>query len=127
MAEIANATGRDWCAVLASAKREAYAMEPPKLIGVWRKGGKNANFSESRPGILALRAALSIYTATFSEHSEWPRRDGLITMARLIAIIALGTAAFMVLRAARRVYLEVPDGFEPVGLLPPPREEPAID
>jgi hypothetical protein len=48
-------------------------------------------------------------------------------MARLIAIVALSTAAYLVVRAARRVYLEVPDNFEPVGLLPAPEKEPGRD
>jgi hypothetical protein len=48
-------------------------------------------------------------------------------MARLIAIIALGTAAYLAVRAARRIYRQVPDSFEPVPLLPAPVKEPAID
>jgi hypothetical protein len=49
-------------------------------------------------------------------------------MARLIAVIALGTAAYLAVRAARRISRQVPDDFEPVGLLPPPvKEEVAID
>jgi hypothetical protein len=48
-------------------------------------------------------------------------------MARLIAIVALGATAFLAARALRRVYREVPDSFEPVALLPAPKQELAVD
>lgn len=48
-------------------------------------------------------------------------------MARLIAIVALGTAAYMAVRTVRRIYRQVPDDFEPVALLPAPAKEQVVD
>lgn len=48
-------------------------------------------------------------------------------MARLIAILALGTAAYLAVREVRRIYRQVPEDFEPVALLAAPVKEHAFD
>jgi len=48
-------------------------------------------------------------------------------MARLIAIVALGAAAYLAVREVRRIYREVPEDFEPMALLPAPVKEHAVD
>jgi hypothetical protein len=102
-------------------------MEPLPPPRVWPKGGENENLHESRSSDLALLAAIPANIATARQHSKRPGINGLFSMARLIAVLALGTAAVLAVRAIRRVYRRVPDDFEPIGLLPAPEKEPAVD